>query len=400
MKLVDKVIKILIFIMTFCFIYYFTIRDSGGYPYVQSLVDYEHGFVRRGLWGALGNVFGSYPFSYEKYMMAMDFLYVGLGGLVIILFATVEYRRNQNNNGLFIYLMLILTSPFFIKNFVSDKGRLDVIGAALITLLALISLLNFPRLIIIFASLFTVVISLFGDNIFVLYGIPMLLISYVSAQERSVAKAWALLPAVAFIVSFSINFFAHPPVTSMGEFNNYLQSKTLDKITFESIAPLYKTGSDFIQFNYDPSNRITDNLTKDGFLGFWLLLILNLGVILAVLKDSIALRNFDQGEKLLLVLSFTFGAILLVETTDWIRFLSNFIFWISILCVRYSGRWNVNYSNFNSASVYKVLIVFQLLFPASMGIGVWYPWSAHIEFRMDPGVRPEYDISDLINFIR
>ena len=400
MKTFFNISKVIVFIVAALFIYYFTIRDSGGYPYVQSLIDYKYGFVRRGLWGELANYVGSYPFTYEKYMNTFDVLYVALIALVILLFILIEFNPVREAKGRFFYLMLILTSPFFLKSFIWDKGRMDVIGALVITFLALFSMINKPRTTAVLVSILMILTSLLAENILVLYGMPCLFITYASLKKKDVSNLWFILPCVAFCISLAVNFFANPPDIPIVIYANYLASKTTDLISFESIDFLYKVGSDFVRNNYDTSNRITENLIKDGFLGFWLLLILNFGILLVALKDSLPFEKLDLVEKCMLIISFGFFLILLITATDWLRYLGNIVFWLSIICVRYSNIWETNFTYFSTASVFKVLIMYQLLFPSSMGMGVWYPWAARIEFRVDPGVRSKIDVLDLTRLIK
>lgn len=126
-EILSKNIEIIIISL----VYYWYINrylpyDKGlEYSYFYYLVDYENGFIKRGLIGEIFRLLGVSIYSY-KIIVICKAIFFFLWFLIIKVLKKINFK----NKAIFLVLVFfILLNPSLLKNYWIDLGRFDILGA-------------------------------------------------------------------------------------------------------------------------------------------------------------------------------------------------------------------------------------------------------------------------------
>jgi hypothetical protein len=225
--------------------------DSPRYDqYMQLLVTYHFGFVRRGLVGTIVSWFTDVVPLWYVYAIAIAAWIVTL-----ILFAAA-FRKifgfSQKNFPLFVFLA---GSPFFLKNFAITLGHFDIYGCiwALAALLLPVGPL-YPLavaagcivLILVHHLHFLLYVPTIGFIVFVRYA----LVCGLSTRRLAYGLVLTLLVAAAFVAT---TFFGSMPV-SRETLTAYVKSRAAYPLDLDSLRLWYTTIHQEIRSTWDHAN--------------------------------------------------------------------------------------------------------------------------------------------------
>jgi hypothetical protein len=212
--------------------------DSPRYDqYMQLLVTYHFGFIRRGLVGEIISWFTDVVPLWYVYALAIA------AWMVCLILFVAAFRKifgfSQKNFPLFVFLA---GSPFFLKNFAITLGHFDIYGCiwALVALLLPVGPL-YPLvvaagcivLILIHNLHFLLYVPTIGFVVFVRYG----LVPGLSAGKIVYGLILIALVSAAFVAS---TFFGYMPV-SRETFVAYVKSRAADHLDLHSPWMWYST---------------------------------------------------------------------------------------------------------------------------------------------------------------
>ncbi len=236
------------FIIAICGILYTIFVDSPRLPsYMQLLVSYHFGFIRRALVGAIISGFVDVvPFWY------LHAITMGAWIVALILFVAV-FRKifgfTERNLPLFVF---VFGSPFFLKNFAISLGFFDIFGCiwALVALLLPVGWI-YPLLItagcvglILMHNLhFLLYVTTIGFIVFVRYGI------LTGVSTGKVIYGAALVCLVAGVFTATV-FFGRPSVPQE-VFLAYVSSRASIPLDPQNVWMWYSTISDEIKSTAD-----------------------------------------------------------------------------------------------------------------------------------------------------
>jgi len=194
-------------------------------PYPHFLVDYSFGFIRRGLVGAITAVF------FPKVPITVVFVFGVASSLLALPLYLVLFRRDFGfSRRTLPLLVLVVGSPFFIKNFFYNLGYFDVLGAIVALAALLLPVGTAYPLALAAAS----VALIFVHHIHALLYIPtitfVMLVRYVAATGRIDARRLAWCGALFLCVGAAFLFvMAHatPPIPEAA-FLAHMKARALD----------------------------------------------------------------------------------------------------------------------------------------------------------------------------
>jgi hypothetical protein len=365
-------------VFSFFIIYYITqgyFTTGIKYPLMNSYIDYNFGFVKRGLFAEIINLF---PFSHTVTLRLMTYL----GSFILISFFIIKYKHFLIKKEYIMPLLSILFAPFFIKNYMLAVGFSDILF--FIFLLGILTLHH--RIALILFILYPTMI--FIHEAISIFFLPWIMfVFYCRFKDNKVTFYSAnILMLIGFsIASLCMLLYGHADV-SLLELKKYIASKDnyLDSKDLEFLRLFYFNHLEHMQYTWNSLFYNENQLNNHGSLYFHVLFtILNLlnwylvyfsakPVCIACTKT---IKEFLLENKINLNLCFGFIVIstvpLFIMATDWLRFVANFIglmILTSIFCNKdtlintYIGYIN-NFSN-------KKYVMFMLTTFMFAGIGI------------------------------
>lgn len=165
-------------------------RDS---EYAHRLVNYEHGLIRRGLIGEIYSLFVSKvpPWAVDLEAFVTVVVAACLGWAVF----TRTFRIGAAQK--LALACFVFGSPFLFKNYLGSLGKLDVLGACLAILAALLPLSAWTFVVVGVLSAALLLVHHINATLFVpaIYGVLLI---------RALAARWLPVRAIIFIVTVSI----------------------------------------------------------------------------------------------------------------------------------------------------------------------------------------------------
>jgi hypothetical protein len=235
-------------VIPICGILYTILVDTPRLPsYMQLLVSYHFGFVRRALVGAIISGFVDVvPFWYLHAITVAAFL------VALVLFVAV-FRKifgfTEKNLPLFVF---VFGSPFFFKNFAISLGHFDIFGCiwALVALLLpvgpiypLLVSLGCVVLVLMHNLHFLLYVTTIGFIVFVRYGV------LTGLSRGKIAYGLCLFCLVSSVFLATV-FFGRPPVPPEA-FLAYVSARAAGPIDPHSIWMWYSTIADEIKSTWD-----------------------------------------------------------------------------------------------------------------------------------------------------
>jgi hypothetical protein len=193
--------------------------------YVHRAVNYDHGFVRRGLVGEIYSWFVTVVrepvFHLEALLTCAAAL--GLGGL---LFQRAMRLKQPERLA---FACLVFGSPLLFKNFLGNLGKFDVLGACVAMLACVLPVRISTLLLVGVLSAGLLLIHHINATLFVptIYGVLLL---RAIASSPAVAKRVSLVAAVSLaalaVLFIALMLFANPSLRP-AEFQSFLQSRSM-----------------------------------------------------------------------------------------------------------------------------------------------------------------------------
>jgi hypothetical protein len=222
--------------------------DSPRYAdYMQLLVTYHFGFVRRALVGTIVSWFTD--------AVPLWYIYaIGIAAWIVTLILFVAAFRkvfgfHEKNFPLFVFLA---GSPFFFKNFAIALGHFDIFGClwALVALLIpvgpfypLVVAVGCIALILMHHLLFLLYVPTIGFIVFVRYGVP----AGLSTGKMIYGLVLVLLVSITFVATA---FFGRMPVPAE-TLLTYLSSRASGRIDSQTVWMWYSTIEQEIRSTWD-----------------------------------------------------------------------------------------------------------------------------------------------------
>ncbi len=363
-------------IFSFFMIYYttqgnFTIGIK--YPLMNSYIDYNFGFVKRGLFAEIINFF---PFSHTVKLRLMTYF----GSFILISFFIIQYKHFFTKKEYIVPLLSVLFAPFFIKNYMFAVGFSDILFflmfLGVMTLhhrIAFIMLILYPSMIFIHEAI----------SIFFLPWIMFIFYCRFKDNKMTLYSANIVMLMGFFIASLCILLYGHADI-SLQELKKYIGSKdnSLDSDYLEFLKLFYFNHLEHIKYTW--TSLVYSESKHKSIYFYALFTVLNLlnwylvyfsakPVCIACTKT---IKEFLLENKISLTLCFGFIVIstvpLFIMATDWLRFVANFIglmILTSIFChkenfINTYMRYINNFSN-------QKYIMFMITTFILAGIGVY-----------------------------
>ena len=174
--------------------------------YSVFLFDYEFGFIRRGLLGAIVNLIPFDPEEYFSYFAFYGAVFVALYFAALALFYIGLFTRNSDGvTYKLLFCSVILMSPLFLKNSMHDFGRVDQLGFLCLFLFAVSSTALQRVLIILMPPL----LILCHEVQIILTVTPMMAIFLIGAlHNKTIFKTRTLVPLIfSGILTLGLTFY-------------------------------------------------------------------------------------------------------------------------------------------------------------------------------------------------
>ena len=367
--------------------YLFQFQGSNSYGLTEWLVNYEAGFVRRGLAGEI------FKFFFNNFNIKVNYIVLIL---CVILYLYLLFYILIKTKKIFpkelILSTLVMGMPIYTEFFI----RKDILGIILlITSLKILNLninkIQYFLIINIFLSLCVLI-----NETFIFYSFPAIILFAANKKNFSHNYLKNLIVSLTYImpsifVLFFIIIYHHNPEAGLILHNSYQE-------LWISIDPknccIYEFGGEF--------KGLSNNL-KSEFLGFFKFIYnytFNFFIwIIIIISTFILLLNFLENKSnykkkiFAKILIFQFISILplFIVAGDWGRWI---FFWSTSSIILYLFNFNLshNYLNFLDLIVGKILTfkIFKVKFPywilLLIGIPmVHYQWTLYHHFMTSPG---------------
>jgi hypothetical protein len=226
-------------------------------PYIQLLVDYHFGFIKRALIGEIVSLF------IAKVPVWLVFALGGAVWLATLALFVELFRKtfgfDEKHLPLFVFMA---GSPFFLKNFLHTLGHFDIYGCALAICLLLIPARSV--LFVLLAALFSAVLVLihhihllmYVPTIFAIVMIRHYLVEGASRLNVAVGIAATLLLGALFVAA---QFLGTMPVPE-AEFVHYLQGRMADPSRNDLLSFSYIWYQPLSKEIHDTWERMPSNL--------------------------------------------------------------------------------------------------------------------------------------------
>lgn len=365
------------------FIYNFCVRNSIGYTFIQSLIDWRYGIVRRGLFGEILRHIISPPYKEELYYNFSIYL----SAINIFLLGVIILFRSKSTNSFF-FMLLFIGSPLTVKNFIFDIGRSDSF-AQLFFLLSVFLYLAMNNISVIYLSFFTIpIMSLISENTLFLYSPTIIYLCFCKLQNLKVSMNYFNSLLIVWTLSLIINLLLSSPAIPYDEFHAYIASKSTEVYDTYPESWLYESSMNAFRLTVKQMNEIFTNKANLAPL------IINAFIVVFtwchIYKILIASKVLLV-EKIILLTIFLLYFVLFALGTDWLRWISNLTYIAFILIFINSDRWelDLNSLNYSAADILVVLVL--TIVPIGVGIGFGRSPSMDFIARIDPGVHPLND---------
>jgi hypothetical protein len=226
-------------------------------PYIHLLVDYDFGFTKRALIGAVVSLF------FSKVPVWLVFALSGAVWLVTLGLFVKLFRRtfglDDEHMPLFVFMA---GSPFFLKNFMHTLGHFDIYGCALAICLLLVPARSLAFVLL--AALASMILILI-HHIHLLMYVPtiavIVVLRYYLVQGFNRQNAIVGITAIACIglLFFAAQFWGSMPVPPE-EFVRYLQSRMADPSRTNLLSFSYIWYQPLSQEIHDTWDRMPSNL--------------------------------------------------------------------------------------------------------------------------------------------
>jgi hypothetical protein len=228
--------KSFIFFMAFLCVYYlYRNMPLAGIDYklVSLLIDYRFGFIKRGLLPEILTILNINKFIFLNVMT--------FGGCFILAsWCLWQYKDRLHQNETFIYLTMYLFAPFFIKNYMFDAGRVDILCILFLPLLASCTKRSMLLVFYLYPALFFI-----HEGIALIFLPFALYIFHIKSENPLKNIHIALLLAISFSSLILIAVVGSPdiPITHMNDFvqlefksyfSNYISSVDAHKFLYYS----------------------------------------------------------------------------------------------------------------------------------------------------------------------
>ena len=239
------------------------------YTFKQFLFDYRYGIVRRALEGEVVRHVFPPPYSAHLFIH-FNLVVMALALSLFFAMAAIAVVRRRSS-ALLIVIFAAATSPLVFKNYLYDQGRQDVFGLLLTEILVICGLMGWDVAATIIFGASVVPLCLVADNhLFLFIPTCLALVAFRWDGERIELRRYSWVPFFACAVALALSLTLPRPSIPLGEYTNYLQSKSVDtfspgiqpefwlyasvgknlgyaKLEFRRLAPMYKEHAlDFI----------------------------------------------------------------------------------------------------------------------------------------------------------
>ena len=372
-----KIAQLVIIFIIISSVYLFSTRNTIGYPFHQALIDWKFGFVRRGLFGEIWRHITPPPYVEEQYQFISDWVILVLMSLIFIQISICELKNKGANR--FWYVVFMVSSPLTLKNFVFDLGRMDAYGLIIFIVGILLSMTNLPKLILVYTTVLIPVASLISENLIFLYGIPLMVVCYISLENTQIKKYY-FVPIIAIALALFVNLLAPAPHATSQEYSQYITSKSLTPWGTEAPEThLYMhVSGEFFNTIKDINNGIFK--TKNHYTMLFVIIFF-MATVVVMVSQSLRGGSIPTMERLLLWSLPLDYLVLFALGTDWLRWAANLSLVILILLYVYAERWKLRLGPSPGNSWATLLIVAQCFIPIGMGLGFYPPQNINVNLR-------------------
>jgi hypothetical protein len=301
------------------------------YPLMNSYIDYNFGFIKRGLFAEIIHFF---PFSHTVKLRLMTYL----GSFILISFFITQYKNFFTKKEYIIPLLSILFAPFFIKNYMFAVGLSDILF--FVFFLGIMTLHH--RIAFVMFILYPIMI--FIHEAISLFFLPWIMfIFYYRFKDNKITLYTTNIIMLMgfFIASLCILLYGHADI-SLQELKKYIGSKdnSLDSEYLQALKFFYNNNLEHIKYAwinlfYNESTHknaylYTINVVLN-LLNWYFVYFLAKPICIACAKTikEFLLENKINLNKINLNVCFGFIIIstvpLFIMAVDWLRFVANFI---------------------------------------------------------------------------
>ena len=180
------------------FNYYIKVNQSGGHSFLTAdwLINYNFGFINKGLFGSLLFLFFKTP---TKILIYLPYILISFYILIFVLLYFVLVKHKQN----FLSYILIVLPSTFLFNIYDSQGafRKEILGV--ISLLFVANRVSFKKNYLIYLSSIFYTIGIFSHsvNLFFLPSIIIILFIFIN-ENKLYNSAFFLIPTFVYLSSF------------------------------------------------------------------------------------------------------------------------------------------------------------------------------------------------------
>lgn len=218
--------------------------DINNWGYTEFLINYQGGFIRRGLLGEL-------LFQFSRFSGVSPVTVIMVISLTVYAIVLAYYLRKIHASGACWWIVL---SPLFL-GFVDELVRKDFILYALLTVM--IMLVRKPQVSVrrIAAATVIAVISLMLHEAFMFWGIPLFILLVTVGNRNKESRKWGVVSAIVIFVVFMLLCYCNGTRTAsnhiIGSWNTLLSGAPLDYDGYNSIMSLRWGVADTVRMHWE-----------------------------------------------------------------------------------------------------------------------------------------------------